>query len=106
MLGEITVIPQVEGPARELVGKAVEEIAAHRLRYEVGAAGTAVEGEMDDILETVRAIERRLHGEGVERAVIDLRLQLEPHPETLEHQIEGVGAGSTRQASAAEGRMT
>jgi uncharacterized protein YqgV (UPF0045/DUF77 family) len=93
MLAEIAVIPQVEGPARELVAKAVEEIAAQGLRYEVGAAGTAVEGDLDVILGAVRAIDQRLHDEGVDRAVIDLRLQLEPHPETLKHQVEGIGAG-------------
>lgn len=93
MVGEIAVIPQVEGSARELIGKAVCEIATQGLRYEVGAAGTAVEGELDAILEAVRAIEKRLQTEGVHRAVIDLRLQLEPHAETLEHQVEGVAAG-------------
>src|SRR3990172_3313705 len=94
MLGEITVIPQVEGPAREIVGKAVDEIAAQGLRYDVGAAGTAVEGEIDAILAAVRAVDQRLRAEGVERAVVELRLQLEPHPETLEHPVQGVGAAS------------
>jgi uncharacterized protein (TIGR00106 family) len=93
MVAEIAVMPQVEGPVRQLVAKAVEEIAAQGLRYEVGAAGTAVEGDLEAILGAVRAIDRRLHEEGVDRAVIDLRLQLEPHPETLEHQVEGIGAG-------------
>lgn len=90
MVGEIAVVPQVEGPARALIGQAVGEIAGQGLRYEVGAASTAVEGDLDAILGAVRAIERRLRDEGVERALIDVRLQLEPHPETLEHQVEGV----------------
>jgi uncharacterized protein YqgV (UPF0045/DUF77 family) len=94
MVGEITVIPQVEGPARAIVGKAVDEIAAQGLRYEVGAAGTSVEGEMDAILAAVRAVSERLRAEGIGRAVIELRLQLEPHPETLEHQVEGIGSPS------------
>ncbi len=93
MVGEIAVIPQIDGPARALIGKAVSEIATQGLRYEVGVAGTAVEGELDSILGAVRAIEKRLHAEGVDRAVIDLRLQLEPHAETLEHQVEGVAGG-------------
>lgn len=91
MLGEIAVIPQQEGPARELIDKVVHEIAAQGLRYEVGAASTALEGDLEAILGAVRAIDRRLREEGVERAVIDLRLQLEPHPETLEHQVAGIG---------------
>lgn len=95
MLGEITVIPQIEGPAREIVGNVVKEIAAQGLRYDVGAAGTAVEGDIDAILAAVRAVDQRLRAEGVERAVVELRLQLEPHPETLEHQVQGVGAASS-----------
>lgn len=91
MLGEITVIPQIEGPARTVVTEAVDEIAAQGLRYEVGATGTAVEGEMETILAAVRAVHDRLRADGIGRAVIELRLQLEPHPETLEHQVEGIG---------------
>ena len=34
--------------------------------------------------------------EGVERALIQVRLQLEPHFETLEHQVEGVRAAKAR----------
>ncbi|MER3409782.1 MAG: hypothetical protein C4306_06730 [Thermoleophilia bacterium] len=92
MIGEIAVIPQIEGPARGVVAKAVAEIAAQGLRCQVGPAGTSVEGELDAILEAVRAIERRLRADGIERAVIEVRLQIEPHPETLEHQVEGIVA--------------
>ncbi|HUP32830.1 MAG TPA: thiamine-binding protein [Gaiellaceae bacterium] len=91
MIGEITLIPQIEGPGRELIKKAVGEIAARGLRYRVGAAGTGVEGELDEILEAVRAVVGRLRAEGIGRATIEVRLQLEPHEETLEHQVEGVG---------------
>jgi len=90
MIGEIAVVPQAEGPARELIAKLLAEIADQGLRFEVGALGTCVEGELDAILDGVRAIESRLRAEGVQRAVIELRLQLEPHPETLEHQVEGI----------------
>jgi len=96
MIGEITVVPQAEEPARKIVAEAVEEIAAHGLRYDVTASGTCVEGDLNDILAAVRAIEMRLSSGGVERALIELRLQLEPHPETLEHQIEGIAPTRTR----------
>ncbi|MGZ4415444.1 MAG: thiamine-binding protein [Gaiellaceae bacterium] len=92
MIAEIAVIPQADGPARVIVAKAVTEIKAQGLRYQVGAAGTSVEGEFEAILEAVRAIESRLRADGVRRAVIDVRLLLEPHPETLEHQVEGLVA--------------
>jgi uncharacterized protein YqgV (UPF0045/DUF77 family) len=90
MIGEIAVVPQADGPARELIAKLLAEIADQGLRFEVGALGTSVEGELESILDAVRAIESRLRAEGVERAVIELRLALEPHPETIEHQVAGV----------------
>lgn len=92
MIGEIAVVPQTKGPTRELVAEAIDEIARHGLRYQVGATGTSVEGDLDDILAAVRAITEQLADEGVDRAVLELRLQLEPHAETLEHQVEGLGA--------------
>ena len=92
MIGEIAVVPQVEGSSREIVAKVVEEIAAAGLRYEVGPSGTGVEGELEAILDAVRAVESRLRAQGVHRAMIELRLQLEPHAETLEHQVEGLAA--------------
>ena len=92
MIGEIAVIPQIEGPGREVIAQAVAEIRAQGLRYQVGAAGTGVDGDLEAILDAVRAIESRLRAQGVHRAVIELRLQLEPHPESLEHQIDGIAA--------------
>jgi uncharacterized protein YqgV (UPF0045/DUF77 family) len=94
MIGEIAVVPQIEGPAREIVDKAIGELEAQGLRYQVGPTGTSVEGELTAILDAVRAIESRLRADGVRRALIEVRLQLEPHDETLEHQVAGLGGGS------------
>lgn len=90
MIGEIAVVPQADGPARELIAKVLAEIADQGLDYELGPMGTCVEGELEAILGSVKAIEHRLRVEGVGRATIELRLQLEPHPETLAHQVEGI----------------
>jgi len=90
MIGEIAVIPETEGPAREIVSRAVGVIAAQGLRYKVEATGTSVEGDRETIRDAVRAIEDGLRADGADRAVIELRLLLEPHEETLEHQVEGI----------------
>jgi uncharacterized protein YqgV (UPF0045/DUF77 family) len=91
MIGEISVIPQTDGSARGLVEKLLGEFDARGLRYDVGAAGTVVEGSLEQILTAVAAVENRLRLEGVARAMIDVRLLLEPHAETIEHQVEGLG---------------
>lgn len=95
MIGEIAVVPQIDASARDLIAKAVHELEAQGLRYTVGPTATAVEGELEAILDGVRAIESRLRADGVRRALIEVRLQLEPHAETLEHQLEGIPTGST-----------
>jgi uncharacterized protein YqgV (UPF0045/DUF77 family) len=90
MVGEIAVIPQLAGSGRDIISEVVREIAARPLHYRVGPTGTAVEGELEAILEAVGAINGRLRTFGVTRALIELRLQLEPHTESLEHQLEGI----------------
>lgn len=77
MIAEITVIPQVE---RSALSETVRAIAAGGLRYQPAAAGASVEGELDAILAAVRAIDTRLRAHGVEPAVVEVRLQLEPQP--------------------------
>jgi uncharacterized protein YqgV (UPF0045/DUF77 family) len=99
VIAEIAVVPQIERPAREVVAHAVEEIEAQGLRYQVGATCTTVEGALEDVFAAVRAIRERLGDDGVERAVIELRLQLEPHEETLEHQVEGLGRAQEQDAA-------
>ncbi len=106
MIGEIAVVPQTEGPAREIVASAIEEIGRRGLRYQVEATGTSVEGALDEILAALRAIETRLRRDGVERALIELRLQLEPHRETLEHQVEGLADASRTVAGRSDGGQT
>jgi uncharacterized protein YqgV (UPF0045/DUF77 family) len=93
MIGEIAVVPQTDDGTRDVVAGAVEEIAGCGLRYQVGATATCVEGELSDIFAAVEAIQARLDRSGVQRALLELRLQFEPHPETLEHQVEGIAAG-------------
>lgn len=91
MIGDIVVVPQTEGPARDIVSRAVAVIAAQGLRCKVEATGTSVEGDRETILDAVRAIEDGLRADGIDRTVIELRLLAEPNEETLEHQVEGIG---------------
>jgi uncharacterized protein YqgV (UPF0045/DUF77 family) len=60
MIGEIAVVPQVEGSARALIAGPLAEITDQGLHYELGPLGTCVEGNLD----AVRAIEHRLSADG------------------------------------------
>ena len=84
-------IPQIEGPSREVIAEAVAEIGAQdsastSARPRRASRATSAQSSMPF------AIEEPFGAQGVHRAVIELKLQLEPHPETLEHQVEGVAA--------------
>ena len=69
---------QVEGRERTALSESVRTIAASGLRYQPTAAGASVEGDLDTILAALRAIDTHLHADGIDHAVLELRLQLEP----------------------------
>lgn len=78
MIGEITIIPQAEQSKGQALSEAIRALGRSGVRYQASASGASVEGELDAICTAVRAIDARLRGHGVERAVLELRVQLEP----------------------------
>ena len=90
MIGEIAVTPQLEGSSREAIRQVVDDIAATGLTYQVTPTGTCVEGDSERILDAVGRVIAGLRARGTERAVIELRLVMEPHPETLSERIDGL----------------
>ena len=90
MIAEIAVTPQLDGSSRKAIRQVVDDIAATGLTYQVTPTGTCVEGESERILDAVGRVVEGLRARGIERAVIELRLVMEPHPETLPHHIDGL----------------
>lgn len=74
-IAEIQVIPIGAGVSvRKEVRRAHELIVASGLTVEAHAYGTNVEGELTEILDTVRRVHETLHAEGVVRLSTAIKL--------------------------------
>ncbi len=74
-LGEIQVIPIGAGVSvRREVMRAHEIISRAGLKTQVHAYGTNVEGDLDTILNTIKAVHETLHAEGVTRLSTTIKI--------------------------------
>lgn len=73
---DISVIALGTGSASvgDYVREAVRVLERHGLKHEVGAMGTAVEGDLADILEAVKEIHAACFALGAPRLVISLKI--------------------------------
>ena len=74
-LGEIQVIPIGVGVSvRREVMRAHEIISRAGLKTQLHAYGTNVEGDLDTILNTIKAVHETLHAEGVTRLSTTIKI--------------------------------
>lgn len=81
MIMEIQVLPTPMGTADEpyaYVDAAIAAIAGSGLAYEVGALGTVVEGEADDIWDLARAAHDATLASGAESVMTNVKLAERP----------------------------
>lgn len=73
---ELQVIPLGAGVSvREEVGQIVDWLKSSGLLIETHASGTNIEGELDKILESVKAIHEMMHEQGSVRLLSYLKLE-------------------------------
>lgn len=89
VVAEFSVVPMVEGEMRPYVDAAVEEVKKSGLRYEVDAMGTTVEGDLDQVLDTVKRAHKAVLGKGVHRVLTEVRIDDKEDGATLEQEVEG-----------------
>ena len=89
MLAEISIHPQVGRDIRPEVTGALEEIERAGLTHEVEPFGTAVEGDLEQVLAALRAIHGRLSAEGIDRFELHVRIRQEPGEATIERETAG-----------------
>jgi uncharacterized protein YqgV (UPF0045/DUF77 family) len=78
MLAEVSIQPQVGRDIRREVTGALKELERAGLKHEVEPFGTAVEGDLEQILAALRAIHGRLSTEGIDRFELHVRIRQEP----------------------------
>ena len=73
---ELQVIPLGAGVSvRPQVKRILELLGEHELVLETHAAGTDIEGELDEILAAVKRVHEVMHGEGSVRLLSYLKLE-------------------------------
>ncbi len=73
---ELQVIPLGDGVSvRQQVMRVVELLNGYGFLLETHAAGTNIEGEMDDVLNAVKQIHETLHKEGSVRLISYIKLE-------------------------------
>jgi uncharacterized protein (TIGR00106 family) len=67
----------------------VEEVKKSGLKYEVDALGTTVEGEIDQVLDTVKRAHHAVREKGAHRVVTEIRIDDKESGTTMEDELTG-----------------
>jgi uncharacterized protein (TIGR00106 family) len=89
-VAEFSVIPIIEGSLRRYVKIAVEEVKGSGLTYQIGAMGTTIEGELDQVLAVVMNAHRAVRSAGAERVVTNIKIDDRDQELTIRGKLEGL----------------
>ena len=89
VVAEFSVTPMVEGPVTPFIGTALEEIENSGLNYEVGAMGTTVEGQLDQVLDAIKRAHEAVFNQGVDRVVTEIRIDEKKGGISIDEETEG-----------------
>ena len=88
-VADIAVIPEGVNNVYEAVDKAIEVIKESGLKYEVDAMSTAVEGNLNDILDLIKKIHSTMFNYGAKGILTNLRIQESKiYPTTIEEKTK------------------
>ena len=81
----IQIIPKADAPAEvyPAVDRAIEVIVRSGVRYEVGALGTTMEGDLDQLFEIVKDMHRAVLAAGCPSVLGQIRTFLGPATTTM-----------------------
>lgn len=74
VVAEFTVIPLAGTDMRPYVDAAVEAIRRSGLKYEVGALGTTIEGELEAVFRVMQEAHQAVIAKGAGRVITEMRL--------------------------------
>lgn len=74
IVAELSIIPLAGSTMRPYVDAALDVIKRSGLKYEVGAMGTAIEGDLDAVLAVVKKAHEAVKSKGPERVITELRI--------------------------------
>jgi len=89
VLAEFSITPMVEGDMRPFVDAAIRELDNAGVKYEVGPVGTAVEGEIDDVLLAIKNAHEAVLEKGADRVVTEIRIDEKKGGLTMAQELSG-----------------
>lgn len=90
VVAEFTVIPLAEQEMRPFVDAAIAAVKRSGLKFEVGALGTTLEGELDQVLDAVKEAHRAVMAQGSDRVITELRIdERRKASHTMAHEVAG-----------------
>lgn len=89
-VAEFSVIPLVDGSLRTYVKAAVAVVESSGLRHEVGAMGTTVEGDFDELIEVIKRAHQAVLNAGAARIVTSIKIDDRPAGVSIEGKLEGL----------------
>lgn len=89
VIAEFSVIPIVEGEMKPYIDTAVEAIENSGLDYEVGPIGTALEGELGEVLDAIKSAHVAVLDKGADRVVTEIRIDEKKGGISMEEEVEG-----------------
>lgn len=89
-VAELSIIPVVDGSLREYVKIALEAVRESGLTYEVGAMGTTIEGELDQLLAVAAEAHQAVMAAGAGRVVTSIRIDDRHGGVSIEGKLRGL----------------
>ena len=89
VVAEFSIVPAVDGSLRPYVKAAVSEIEKSGLDFEVGAMGTTLEGELDEVIEAIKKAHRAVLAAGAGRLVTSIKIDERKDGLSMTGKLEG-----------------
>ncbi|MHB9036575.1 MAG: MTH1187 family thiamine-binding protein [Armatimonadota bacterium] len=87
VVAEFSITPLGEAELKPFIDAAVREVEKSGLRYEVDAMATTLEGELDDILNVVKNAHAAVKARGVDRVLLELRIDDRVDGVTIQEEV-------------------
>lgn len=89
VLAEFSVVPITNDRMKPFIDSALREIENSGLNYEVGPTGTAVEGDLDQVLNAIKSAHHAVLDKGADRVVTEIRIDEKKGGISIDEELEG-----------------
>lgn len=88
LVAEFSITPVVGGELSPYIDAAIDVVKKSGLKYEVDAMSTTIEGELNQVLETVVKAHQAVKSKGADRVLTEIRIDDRKENVTIEREVE------------------